>query len=139
MQKSPAQSAKAWRDKLKKDDPVHYSARVMLYNARSRSKKSGIPCSITLEHLRAIAPTKCPILGIKLTYGTDKGSSRTGAIDTSASLDRRIPELGYIPGNVSIISQKANLMKSNASKKDLLRIARWVNSPDFKLYYSKKT
>ena len=40
------------------------------------------------------------------------------AID-SYSLDKIIPELGYVKGNVWIISNKANAIKSNASLEEL--------------------
>jgi len=124
---------------MKTADPVRHTLTQMVYNARQRSKKRQIPCVITIEDLLAIVPKKCPILGISLSYGAAEVSDKGHAADSAASLDRKVPALGYIPGNVSIISKKANLMKSNASKKDLLRIAKWVNSPGFKLYYSKKT
>jgi hypothetical protein len=34
------------------------------------------------------------------------------------------PELGYVPGNVAVISRKANLMKNDASSEELLAFAK---------------
>jgi hypothetical protein len=35
--------------------------------------------------------------------------------DNTPSLDKIIPSLGYVKGNVAVISWKANVMKSNLS------------------------
>ena len=59
----------------------------------------------------------CPLLEIKLNWGetTNEGGRN---IDTP-SLDRISPNLGYIPGNVRIISNLANMMKSSATLEQL--------------------
>jgi hypothetical protein len=43
-------------------------------------------------------------------------------------LDKIIPELGYVKGNVRIISTLANTMKSNAIKDQLLTFAKNIES-----------
>jgi hypothetical protein len=52
--------------------------------------------------------------------------SPVGSGPFSASLDRIIPELGYIKGNVRVISLLANQMKWNATKEQLLTFCRGV-------------
>lgn len=79
--------------------------------AKARAKKKGIPFDITIEDFTL--PEKCPLLEIPLTVGY--GSSQ----ENSYSLDKIIPEVGYIKGNVWVISNKANMIKSNASLKEL--------------------
>jgi hypothetical protein len=38
-----------------------------------------------------------------------------------------IPELGYVPGNIAIISMRANLIKQRETSPDALRkIAAWI-------------
>jgi hypothetical protein len=37
-------------------------------------------------------------------------------------LDRIIPELGYVPGNVKIISMRANRIKTNATIEDIKNV-----------------
>lgn len=65
-------------------------------------------------------PTHCPVLGIKLEYST------TGRpTDASPSIDRIIPERGYVPGNVIVVSMRANRLKSNATMNELEQIARF--------------
>lgn len=79
--------------------------------AKARAKKKGIPFDITIEDF--ILPEKCPLLEIPLTVGY--GSSQ----ENSYSLDKMIPDLGYVKGNVWVISNKANMIKNNASLEEL--------------------
>ena len=79
--------------------------------AKARAKKKGIPFDITIEDFTL--PEKCPLLEIPLTVGY--GSSQ----ENSYSLDKIIPELGYVKGNVWVISNKANAIKNNASLEEL--------------------
>lgn len=92
----------------------------MLSRARTRAKSKGLPFDIDSSDI--FIPEKCPILGIPLV--SHKGKS--GAFSNSPSLDRIVPELGYTKGNVQVISQKANQMKTCSSKEDLLAFAYWV-------------
>ena len=79
--------------------------------AKARAKKKEIPFDITIEDF--ILPEKCPLLEIPLTVGY--GSSQ----ENSYSLDKIIPDLGYVKGNVWVISNKANMIKNNASLEEL--------------------
>jgi hypothetical protein len=84
----------------------------MLKGAQSRAKKQGIPFDLTLSDL--VVPVACPVLGIVLSKRHGKGSC-----PASPSLDRVIPDHGYVRGNVHIISMRANRLKSNATIDDL--------------------
>jgi len=92
----------------------------LLSAARNRARKKGIPFDITVKDINI--PTHCPILGIQLTrkLGTHGGTF------SSASLDKINPELGYIKGNVQVISLLANNMKSNANVEQLKIFAKWI-------------
>lgn len=83
----------------------------MLHNAKTRAKKRQEPCTITVEDI--VIPERCPILGIPLAVNT--GLLGPG----SPSLDRFDPSLGYVPGNVWVISHRANSMKNDASPEEL--------------------
>jgi hypothetical protein len=48
--------------------------------------------------------------------------------DTSPTVDRLRPELGYIPGNVIVISHLANRIKSTASSMQVLQVAQWMRN-----------
>lgn len=94
----------------------------MWASAKQRATEKGVPFTITVEDIEAIWTDRCPILDIELQRGT---GCQTAA---SPSLDRIRPELGYVPGNIQILSLQANAMKSNATREQLIRFAEWVNS-----------
>ena len=94
-----------------------------LYVAANKCRDNGIPFEVTVEDLMP-APLKCPVLGITLDWYKD---GRGGA-DESPSIDRLEPELGYVPGNVSIISYRANRIKNDSDLSELLLVATWVQT-----------
>lgn len=114
--------ARGFWAKLKAKDPVLYSCTQMQQSALKRSYMKGMECNLTPTYLLSIAPERCPVFGWLLMYG---GHSRSGDI-TSPSLDRIDPNLGYVVGNVQIISMLANRMKSDASKDELIKFSNWV-------------
>lgn len=91
----------------------------MLYDARTRAKKTGVPCTIGINDI--IIPFVCPILGISI-----KKSSNGTWSDNSPSLDRIIPQLGYIPGNIAVISHRANVIKSYGTAEEHQKISEWI-------------
>lgn len=90
---------------------------MMLSNARTRAKRAGVPCTITAGDI--IVPSHCPILGIPLA----RRLGRKGGCDQSPSLDRIVPELGYVPGNIVVVSRRANRIKNDATIEELAAIA----------------
>lgn len=98
-----------------------HPANKMLTTAKARAKNKGIEFSITLSDIEL--PEYCPVLGIKLEVNRGKGH---GGKDNSYSLDRIDPTKGYIPGNVQVMSLKANSMKFSATPEELLKFAVWV-------------
>lgn len=95
-------------------DPVTY----MLRHAKRSAKVKGIP--FALKHEDVILPKVCPVLGIPLVVGN---GFRTAA---SPSLDRIIPELGYVKGNVCVISWRANDLKRDATAAELRAVLQYV-------------
>lgn len=86
-----------------------------LSQLKRRSKDLNLPFNLTKEDL--VVPSICPLLEIPI--------SRKNPIKFHCvSWDRIIPELGYIKGNIRAISVKANVMKNNATLKELECFAR---------------
>lgn len=101
-------------------DPV----RAMLCLARSRCKKTGQEFSLTQADI--VIPKTCPVLGIPLSFGLGRGKGQSLAErDGRASLDRIDNSKGYVPGNVVVVSYRANRLKSDATATELLKIARF--------------
>lgn len=88
--------------------------------AKYRAKLQGI--DYELDGVELIEPTHCAILGLEL-----KANKRYSGPD-SPTIDRLDNTRGYVPGNVWIISNQANLMKSNASIQQLNLFSRWIRT-----------
>ena len=84
----------------------------MLTRAKSRAKIGNIPFNLTLEDISI--PDTCPLLGIPIKVQPKKGYH-----PNSPSLDKIIPEKGYIKGNVWVISNRANTLKNDATLTEL--------------------
>jgi hypothetical protein len=67
--------------------------------AHRRAASLSVPFGIGVRDVTI--PERCPALGIPLTLGERRTAN-------SPSLDRIIPYKGYVPGNVRVISDKAN-------------------------------
>jgi len=48
--------------------------------------------------------------------------------DASPTLDRLNNAWGYVPGNIAVISYRANKLKGDATADELRRIAEWMES-----------
>ena len=93
--------------------------------AKSRAKRFGVPFTITIDDVRAVYPVdgKCPVLGIDLQRG------REGKVlENSPTLDRLNNQWGYEPGNIAVISYRANRAKGGLTATELEQIALWMRA-----------
>lgn len=86
----------------------------LLKKAKNRAKKKNIPFDITADDI--IIPETCPVLGIPLKAGEKI------VCNTSPTIDRIKPELGYVKGNIQVISYRANMLKNNATIEELQKV-----------------
>lgn len=91
---------------------------------RAQARLIGVPFSLVFENV--IWPETCPVLGIQIRY------ERTGLrgkrpFDDSPSFDRLDLTKGYEPGNVIIVSNKANRLRSNATTEELRKVAEFYS------------
>lgn len=100
-------------------------ARQLWLSARARAKRKGVPFEISVDDI--FVPEFCPVLGIKLEQGRGKGRR-----DHSPTLDRIEPSLGYVRGNIAVISGRANTLKSNGTPEEHVRIAAWMRAHESK-------
>jgi len=105
------------RDKLV--NPNKYKQKTAKYNsenkeaklwsgAKSRAKKNNLDFNIEVSDI--VIPKFCSVLGIKIESSHGKGPK-----DNSPSLDRINNKLGYIKGNIRIISFRANSLKKDGT------------------------
>ena len=88
---------------------------------RSKCKKLGVPFDIDAQDIPL--PLICPVLDIPLvinTHGYNK--------DDSPSIDKIEPALGYVKGNVVVISLKANRIKNNGTADEIRKVADWLKN-----------
>lgn len=114
--KRNANRVRAYNNDWHKKNPDKY----FFWGLRAAARKKKIPFDIVFEDIKY--PSNCPVLGIPLFRNTGKH----GPCANSPSIDKIIPGLGYIKGNVQVISQRANVMKNDASPEELLRFAEWI-------------
>lgn len=78
---------------------------------------------ITLyKHMVLILPEICPVLGLTLKYVQEKA----GCSDDRPSIDRINNAIGYIPGNVRVISWRANRIKNDGTAEEHEMIAQYM-------------
>jgi len=82
--------------------------------------KKGLPFDLHIEDI--VVPDFCPALGIPLYRA--KGRKAQGP--HSPTLDRLNPDLGYVTGNVMVVSARANQIKSDSTPSELYRVACFV-------------
>lgn len=88
--------------------------------AKARAKRSGVPFSIAVSDI--LVPAVCPVLGVTLSVGTRSSK------DSAPSVDRIDPALGYVPGNIKVISFRANTLRRDASVEELEAVLRYARS-----------
>lgn len=97
-----SERAKAWRKENRE--------RAMLNEARNRATAKGLDFNLALEDIKI--PDVCPVLGIPMDQ---------------PSLDRWDNSLGYVRGNVFVISWRANQLKRDANLDEIARIHAYMS------------
>lgn len=87
----------------------------LVARAKIRARKAGIPFALIGSDIAI--PTHCPVLGVKLSH------SRADGWQTFPSLDRIVPELGYVKNNVIVVSMLANTIKNCATPDQIQAVA----------------
>lgn len=83
---------------------------------KNRAIRKNIEFTININDI--IIPNKCPYLNTEFIVGVKNNYEYTH------SLDRIDNSKGYIPGNVEVVTKKANSMKNGATKEELILFAK---------------
>lgn len=85
---------------------------------KHRAKMAGVPFDLTPRDV--YVPTHCPIFGTQFVFGGPKGHP------CAPSIDRIRPRLGYVKGNIAVISRRANMIKQDATAAEIQAVAAWA-------------
>lgn len=118
---------KVCRAVYKKSYALHRPFYSIAYNARNRAKERGVPFDLTEEYLESIWIGVCPVFQVRLNLPSHGDNKRTA---NKPSLDRLVPDKGYVPGNVIWISLRANQMKNDGNSEELFRVAEWLQQTE---------
>lgn len=92
----------------------------MWKRAKARANRESLPFNIEVSDI--IIPNKCPILDITLQNAD--GFQK----ENSPSLDKIIPELGYVKGNIAVISMAANTRKGNLTTDQVRSLLKYMEN-----------
>ena len=95
---------------------THTVEYALLTGAKKRAKLAGLPFDLTIDDMPTV-PGVCPVLGIAIRRSLGRFT------DSSPSLDRIRPALGYVQGNVRVVSWRANRIRTDATAAELLLVA----------------
>jgi predicted transcriptional regulator len=90
------------------------------YFSRKKQNAKGGKYAFEVEYADLFWPTVCPVLDIPIDWFAPVRN------DNSPSMDRIDPRKGYIPGNVAIVSWRANRIKNNGTAEEHQKIAEWI-------------
>lgn len=90
---------------------LHSYEKYLVTRLRRKAEEHGLPFDLAPEDITI--PDVCPVLGITLR------KEGLGQRDDSPSVDRLVPSLGYVRGNVRIISKRANQIKNCATIREV--------------------
>ena len=86
----------------------------LLRGIKQSAKRRHLDFNLTeLDLMHLSFPITCPILGVELEYGKKEYSPN------KPSVDRIDSDLGYVKGNIQILSIKANRSKNNLTEAEL--------------------
>lgn len=121
--------SRAWEQKYRDSHREQERTRLRAYYAKTKVKQlvraakcraqtSGVPFDLT-EHDIQI-PMWCPVLGTPIEQARGRQTAN------SPSLDRMIPAIGYVRGNVRVISSRANTLKRDGTLDEFKAIVAYL-------------
>lgn len=106
-----------WGNKVNSD--LYREQRKKFRHKKYNAEKTGYLWEIDFGDLEW--PTHCPVLGMELNYFAEFRQ------ENSVSFDRIDSNLGYVKGNVEIISWRANRIKNDGTAEEHQKIVDFLN------------
>ena len=107
-----AEFLKDWERAKRHNNPEYY----LWKSAKKRARDKQIDFDIEVSDV--IIPQFCPLLHIPIIHRTGTGKAQPD----SPSLDRLDNLLGYVKGNILVVSWRANKLKADAEFQELQRL-----------------
>lgn len=82
--------------------------------AKNRAKSKKIPFDLDKDYLKGLwegQGGKCPITGYKFDLSLESSLQKGWARRNAPSLDRIVPSIGYVKGNVRFVTYQVNMAK----------------------------
>lgn len=98
----------------------------LYYAAKGRASQRGVSFSISPEDI--VIPECCPVLGMKLVPKVGGGPLSSRVNPDAPTIDRIDNDRGYEPGNIAVISLRANVLKSNGTVPEFERVVQYMKS-----------
>jgi hypothetical protein len=95
-------------------------AKATLPRLRYRARKAGLEFDLRWEDI--VPPTHCPVMGMPLQLAGKRGQMNWH----SPSVDRFDNSFGYTRNNVRVISNRANILKKDASLKEIRQLLAYM-------------
>lgn len=113
--------ARAKNEREKRKENWKYKPTLAMFNnSKQRAKKAGLEYTITLNDI--VIPDYCPVLGIKLDTGDRRKKGN------APSIDRIDNSKGYTKENIMVVSNRANMIKNNATIDELIMIGNFYRN-----------
>lgn len=82
-----------------------YVRKLLSLKVNAFARKISVSSAVTVDYMRSITVPVCPVSGVNLTQGA--------LTDSDWSIDRLDNNLGYVPGNLCMISTRVNTLKGD--------------------------
>lgn len=109
------------KDYYKSYDAKRSIAKKLYRSSKDRARQHNIPHTISPDDI--IVPETCPICNTEMRPAKNGGGS-----SISPTLDKVIPEIGYVQGNIAVICKRCNSTKGNGSADLHRRISAYIDS-----------
>lgn len=110
--------------------PYHHRAKILRSGIKVRSRERNVPVDLSLYTVQYLLSwlqrqSTCECCGVTLAIERRFNGQKC---DTSPSLDRIVPSLGYVAGNVALLCWRCNNLKRDATSDELMTIALWMKN-----------
>ena len=105
----------------------------LAYAAKNRAKKKNLPCNINTDYIIELweeQGMQCPISG--RMFDLDSYGNKSQVNPDAPSIDRIVPEKGYVKGNVRLVTYLTNVCLNEYGHEFLIQLCQDILETDKK-------